>query len=93
MLCVHVWSALGDDMLSTLYQILFILCTQDRKLCAITIYDVYIMYWAFDEHLKPCCFNGCLHSQMKKSAYTDLLHVHVALGKQVTHVSTSLCVA
>ena len=30
------------------------------------IYDIYIMYWAFDKKLKPCCCNSCSHSQTKK---------------------------
>ena len=61
------------------YQRLSILHTWDRKLCVVIIYDVhvYIMYWAFDKYLKPCCCNGCLHSWMKKSAFIDLLHVLV----------------
>ena len=47
-------------------QRLFILRTRDRKLRTVIIYDVYIMYWAFDEHLKPCCCNGCSCSQTRK---------------------------
>ena len=52
----------------------------DRKLCTVIIYDVYIMYWAFNEHLKPCCCNGCSRSQTKKSMCTALLCV---LGRQL----------
>ena len=35
-----------------LHQGLFIR-TQDRKLCAIIIFDTYISYWTLDVHLKP----------------------------------------
>ena len=56
-------------------QRLFILRTRDRKLRAVIIYDVYIMYWAFDEHLKPCCCNGYSRSQTKKSTCTALLRI------------------
>ena len=49
--------------LRMLNQRLFILCT-------IIIYDVYIMYWVFDEHLKLCCCNSCSRSQMKKNTCT-----------------------
>ena len=73
-----------------LSQRLFILRTRDRKLRTVIIYDVYITYWAFDEHLKPCCCNGYSRSQMKKNACTALLRV---LRRRLTHVSTPLCAA
>ena len=56
-------------------QRLFILHTRDRKPRIVIIYDVYIMYWEFDEHLKPCCCNGCSRSQTKKSACIAQLRV------------------
>ena len=82
----HIRASLSE------YQRLFILHTWDRKLLTVIIYDVYIMYWAFDEHLKPCCCNSCSRSQTKKSACTALVFV---LGKQLTPVSTPtpLCAA
>ena len=33
-------------------------CTRDRKLHATIIYDVYIIYWVCDKHLKPHCCNS-----------------------------------
>ena len=77
-----------DPVHCRLDQRLFVLRTRDRKLRTVIIYDVYIIYWAFDEHLKPCCCNGCSCSQTKKSICTTLLCI---IEKRFTHVSTFLC--
>ena len=68
------------------------LCSRKEKLNSVPSYPAlpYIMYWVFDKHLKPCCCNGCSHSQTKKSACTALLGVH---GRWFIYISTSLCAA
>ena len=57
LLLIHVISGYGYPWLSVAvhvhgypWQRLFILRTYDRKLRTVIIYDVYIMYWACDEH-------------------------------------------
>ena len=77
----------GQVVIGMYQQRLFILCTRDRKLCTVIVYDVYIMYWAFDEYLKPCRCNGYSRSHAKKNTCTAVLRI---LGRRFTHVSTFL---